>query len=88
MQSSKAPAVPDIDVTEDDATSTCTKGENEIESRAFAEAVQRAMTRAVKEAIADHHRHGHPVSIMRDGRIVLLYPDGTEKPLKEPGQEP
>jgi hypothetical protein len=35
----------------------------------LAELVQAAMDRAVREAIAEHHRAGHPVSIWRDGRM-------------------
>lgn len=43
----------------------------------FAAKVMRYAGQAVREAIAEHHRAGDPVSIWRDGRIVLLYPDGS-----------
>jgi hypothetical protein len=39
------------------------------------------MKRAVREAIAAHHRAGHPVAIWRDGQVVLWYPDGTYRPV-------
>lgn len=51
----------------------------------FAELVADAMDEAVREAIAEHHRAGNPVAIWRDGRIVMLYPDGSTRPL-EPNQ--
>jgi hypothetical protein len=47
----------------------------------LAELVQKAMDRAVREAIEEHHRAGHPVTIWRDGRIVRLYPDGSVQPV-------
>jgi hypothetical protein len=46
-------------------------------SATLAAAVARAMERAVRRAIAEHHRAGDPVAIWRDGRVMLLYPDGT-----------
>ena len=53
---------------------------------ALAELVQAAMNRATRQAIEEHHRAGHSVSIWRDGRIVRLYPDGSVEPV--PGGEP
>jgi hypothetical protein len=41
------------------------------------------MDRAVKNAIAEHHLHGDPVAIWRDGQIVWLYPDGSTRPIDE-----
>ena len=32
---------------------------------------------AVRDAIAEHHRAGDAVPIWREGRIVLLHPDGS-----------
>ena len=46
--------------------------------------VREEMRQAVKAAIADHHRNGNPVAIWRDGRVVLLYPDGSIRPVDEP----
>jgi hypothetical protein len=43
-----------------------------------------AMQRAVSQAIAEHHRLGHPVAIWQDGRVVHLYPDGTTRPIDKP----
>lgn len=45
------------------------------------------MQRAVREAIAEHHRLGHPVAISRDGRAGWLYPDGSFRPLDEAPDE-
>ena len=53
------------------------------DSAVFAEIVEDAMQRAVREAIAEHHRAGDPVAIWRDGRIVMLYPDGSTVPLEQ-----
>lgn len=53
----------------------------------FSEVVVRLGNEAVQDAIAEHHRDGRPVSIWEDGRIVLLYPDGTRRPLAEVEQE-
>jgi hypothetical protein len=50
----------------------------------FCELVMKGMARGVREAIAEHHRAGNPVSIGEDGRVVLLYPDGSTGPLPEP----
>ena len=52
----------------------------------FAEIVQAAMERGVRQAIEEHHRAGDPVTIWRDGRIVRLYPDGSVEPVS--GDEP
>lgn len=49
----------------------------------FSARVIELMQEAVQDAIAEHHRDGRPVSIWEDGRIVLLYPDGTRRPLAE-----
>jgi hypothetical protein len=57
-------------------------------SEAFAEVVERAAKRAVKAAIAEHHRAGEPVVIWEEGRIVYLYPDGSKRPRPEaPAEE-
>jgi hypothetical protein len=37
---------------------------------------------AVKAAVADHHKHGFPVYIMKDDILWQVNPDGSEKPLK------
>jgi hypothetical protein len=46
--------------------------------------VERAMKRAVKDAIAAHHRAGNPVAIWKDGQVVLWYPDGSYQPVPSP----
>jgi hypothetical protein len=55
--------------------------DSRLDSEMFADLVEKAMKRAVREAIEEHHRAGHPVSIWRDGRIVRLYPDGSVQPV-------
>jgi predicted ABC-type ATPase len=52
-----------------------------VDSRRLAELVENAMKRAVKEAIAAHHRAGNPVAIWKDGQVVLWYPDGAYRPV-------
>jgi hypothetical protein len=47
----------------------------------FADLVTASAKVAVQDAIADHHRAGNPVAIWRDGQIVLLYPDGSTRPV-------
>ena len=53
----------------------------------FSEIIARLGDEAVQDAIAEHHREGRPVSIWEDGRIVLLYPDGSRRPLAEVEKE-
>lgn len=61
-------------------------GENKTwktNSEVFVRAVAEGMQQAVSQAIHEHHRDGNPVAIWEDGRIVLLYPDGTTRPVDE-----
>jgi hypothetical protein len=51
------------------------------DSKLLAELVENATKRAVKEAIAAHHRAGNPVAIWKDGQMVLWYPDGSFRPV-------
>jgi hypothetical protein len=51
----------------------------EVLEKVFSESV----AFAVEQAIAEHHRAGNPVAIWRDGRIVMLYPDGSTIPVEE-----
>lgn len=51
--------------------------------QAFSDLVENAMTRAVKAAIAAHHRAGNPVAIWKDGQVVLWYPDGSYGPVPD-----
>jgi len=53
------------------------------DSRIFAELVQKAGQKAVRQAVEEHHRAGNPVAKWRDGRVVLLYPDGSIRPVEE-----
>ena len=48
----------------------------------FADLAFAGMQRAVTEAIEDHHRAGNPVAIWQDGQVVLLYPDGSTRPVE------
>lgn len=54
-----------------------TTDENNERLPDFAARVKRYAGQAIREAVAEHHRAGDPVSIWRDGRIVLLHPDGS-----------
>jgi hypothetical protein len=63
------------------------KGNRPMDSEVFADLVEKAMKRAVKQAIAEHHRAGNPVAIWRDGQVVLLYPDGSIQPVDGAGCE-
>lgn len=56
-------------------------GNSPLDSEAFADLVETAMKRGVKQAIEEHHRAGNPVAIWRDGQAVWLYPDGSIRPL-------
>ena len=49
----------------------------------FSDAALDAMQRAVERAVDEHHRLGNPVAIWRDGRVVMLYPDGSTRPVEE-----
>ncbi len=55
--------------------------DSRAELRAFSDLVENAMKRAVKEAIASHHRAGNPVAIWKNGQVVLWYPDGSFGPI-------
>ena len=48
-------------------------------STIFTEAALGAMQLAVEQAVEDHHRAGLPVAVWQDGRILMLYPDGTTR---------
>ena len=58
------------------------------DSKLLADLVENAMKRAVKEAIAAHHRAGNPVAIWKDGQVVLWYPDGSFRPVPSDPSEP
>ena len=57
-----------------------------LSTTVFDDAARGAMARAVQLAIADHHRCGFSVAIWRDGRVVMLHPDGSTTPVEEPVQ--
>ena len=45
--------------------------------------VERGLKEAVAAAIEDHRRAGNPVAQWRDGRVVLVHPDGSVHPVEE-----
>lgn len=45
--------------------------------------VERGMKDAVAAAIEDHRRAGNPIAQWRDGRVVLVHPDGSVHPVDE-----
>jgi hypothetical protein len=58
-----------------------------VDSERLAQLVVNAMKRAVKEAIAAHHRAGNPVAIWKEGQVVLWYPDGSYRPVPSEASE-
>ncbi len=44
------------------------------EFKAFTERMTAAVSKAVKEAIQDHFRHGDYVVVMQNGKLTKLYP--------------
>ncbi len=42
----------------------------------------KALRTAVRDAIREHHRAGHPVAVGRNGRVYLLHPNGRLAPLR------
>lgn len=46
--------------------------------------IERAVQRAVQEALRVHKRAGNPVAVWRDGQVVWLAPEEIPVPL-EPG---
>jgi hypothetical protein len=44
------------------------------------EGMDRALARAVREAVLQHKREGNPVAIRRDGKVVWINPDEIELP--------
>lgn len=49
---------------------------------ALVELIRERLGAATQAAIAEHHRAGNPVVIWREGRIVLLHPDGSTTPVE------
>jgi hypothetical protein len=58
-------------------------GKKEQRVEVFGKAAREAMQRAVAEAVADHHRAGNPVAVWQDGQVVMLYPDGSTRPVEK-----
>ena len=44
------------------------------------EGMDRALARAVRQAVLQHKRAGNPVAIWRDGKVVWVNPDEIELP--------
>ena len=44
----------------------------------YADEINKACERAVREALTKHKRAGNPVAISRDGKVVLLQPHEIE----------
>ena len=59
--------------------SAALKRKPELSQRAatFPDVAFRCAQQAVRKAVREHHLLGNPVAIWRDGRVVLLYPDGS-----------
>jgi len=54
----------------------------------FIHLVDRSARRAVREAIAEHHRAGRSVSIWHNGRVMWLHPDGVIRAAKRRHSRP
>lgn len=46
------------------------------DSATFTTVTNQAVRRAVRQAVARHHQAGHAVTVLRDGRLVRVGPDG------------
>jgi hypothetical protein len=44
------------------------------------ELIQRALRRAVREALQRHKQAGHPIAVWRDGRVVWIEPEDIVLP--------
>lgn len=63
--------------------------ENGTDPVEFTDAQLRAALKDVGlEARRQAFAAGRPVFVVRDGKIVALYPDGTEKPVDRPLSQP
>ena len=70
------------------------KNQKKSSSVPLAYRAEEALKRAVAKAIAEHRRHGVPIAIWRDGKIVRVPPDEIEvresiveyKPSKKKGK--
>ena len=49
-------------------------------------ALDHAAQAAVREAILDHKRHGRPIAIWRDGKVVILPAEEIVVPDEEPSK--
>ncbi len=58
-------------------------GSGPITSARLAELVEEVLVPGIAREIEKHHRDGHPVTIWEDGQVVLLFPDGTTRPVDE-----
>lgn len=43
---------------------------------------------AIKKQIEDTWASGRPITVSRDGKVIEIYPDGTEKIIKDTGKPP
>ena len=55
---------------------------------AYDEEIQAAFSRAVRHALLMHKRAGNPVAVWRDGRVVIIPPEGiVVDDASEPAQD-
>jgi hypothetical protein len=59
-----------------------TNSRNLRDSRVLAEVMEKAKARAVKQAIAAHHRAGDPVVIWRGGQVICWYSVSFFRPVE------
>ena len=44
----------------------------------YGDLVEKAINKAVREALLEHKRAGNPVAVLRDGKVVVLQPEEIE----------
>ncbi|MFN0171617.1 MAG: hypothetical protein ACKV22_34810 [Bryobacteraceae bacterium] len=49
--------------------------------------IDRALERAVRDAIRRHKRLGEPIAVLRDGRVVVLAAEDIPEPPADPEPE-
>lgn len=54
-----------------------TKPQLSLRAETFPDVAFRCAQEAVRNAVREHHLLGNPVAIWREGRVVLLHPDGS-----------
>lgn len=62
-------------------------GRSPVERAQDTALIERALARAVREALIDHKRAGNPVAAWRDGQVVEIQPEDIVIPPEIPTEE-